>query len=69
MKVTLEQVSLLNRRIGDIVYSLDTQTGLLVAAPLSQSRIIEDHLDDLIDLNGNLTPRARKFAREILEDN
>ena len=68
MKVTLNQVFLLNKRIGDTVYSLDTTTGLLVAASLPK-RVIKEHmLDDMIDSKGNLTGRAIKFAHEILLD-
>lgn len=69
MEVTLEQIHRLNGRIGCRVYSLDTQTGLLVAASVSPSYVKDHFIDDLIDLNGNLTNRAHMIARDILDDN
>lgn len=66
MKVSLDQVTLLNKRIGDTVYALDTVTGLLVAASLPKRYIREHHLDDMINSKGQLTDRAILFAKEIL---
>lgn len=66
MKVTLEQIFLLNKRIGDSVYALDSETNQLVAASLPKRYIREHFLDDMIDAKGNLTDRAVRFAKEIL---
>jgi hypothetical protein len=66
MNVTLEQVALLNKRIGDTVYSVNSSTGKLEAAPTTRTYIREHHLDDMIDDRGRLTDRAIRFAKEIL---
>ena len=65
MKVTLDQVFLLNKRIGDTVYSMN-EHGELDAASLPKRYIKEHMLDDMIDRNGRLTARAIQFAHEIL---
>ena len=65
MKVTLDQIFLLNNRIGDTVYSIN-DLGLLDAASLPKRYIREHMLEDMIDSQGNLTARSIQFAREIL---
>lgn len=65
MKVTLEQVCLLNKRIGDTVYSIN-EYGELDAASLPKRYIKEHMLDDMINQSGRLTARAIQFAKEIL---
>lgn len=64
--ITLDQVFLLNKRIGDTVYALDTLSGNLVAASVSKRYIREHHLNDMINSKGELTDRAIRFAKEIL---
>ena len=66
MKVTLEQVFLLNKKIGATVYA-QSELGDLVAASVPKSYISKHMIDDLIGTNGLLTNRAISIAKEILE--
>lgn len=66
MKVTLEQVFMLNKKIGATVYA-QSDLGELVAASVSKSYIRKCMIDDLINTNSLLTKRAIDIAKEILE--
>ena len=65
MHITLDQVFYLNKRIGSTVYAINT-LNQLEAASVPKRYIREHHIDDMIDTKGNLTPRAIRFAHELL---